>query len=79
MCLQDCNNKISSGCGAVGSVLDWGSRGQEFKSPHSDQVKSLAVTALQWLQGSFYFSSKSPYGVCYCLLFGMHSEKNMSE
>ena len=25
-----------SGCGAVGSALDWGSRGREFKSRHSD-------------------------------------------
>ncbi len=27
---------IFSGCGAVGSVLDWGSRGRKFKSCHSD-------------------------------------------
>ena len=27
-----------SGCSAVGSALDWGSRGREFKSRHSDQV-----------------------------------------
>ena len=26
-----------SGCSAVGSALDWGSRGREFKSRHSDQ------------------------------------------
>ena len=26
-----------SGCGAVGSALDWGSRGRKFKSSHSDQ------------------------------------------
>ena len=26
-----------TGCGAVGSALDWGSRGREFKSRHSDQ------------------------------------------
>ena len=26
-----------SGCSAVGSVLDLGSRGREFESPHSDQ------------------------------------------
>ena len=25
-----------SGCGAVGSALDWGSRGRKFKSCHSD-------------------------------------------
>ena len=29
-----------SGCSAVGSALDWGSRGREFKSRHSDQLKS---------------------------------------
>ena len=28
---------MSTGCGAVGSALDWGSRGREFKSRHSDQ------------------------------------------
>ena len=31
-----------SGCGAVGSALDWGSRGREFKSRHSDQLKKKA-------------------------------------
>jgi hypothetical protein len=30
-----------SGCGAAGSALDWGSRGREFKSRHSDQLKAL--------------------------------------
>lgn len=33
------HNKIS-GCGAAGSALDWGSRGREFKSRHSDQKKT---------------------------------------
>ena len=28
--------KLISGCGAVGSALEWGSRGREFKSLHSD-------------------------------------------
>ena len=28
-----------SGCGAAGSALDWGSRGREFKSRHSDQIE----------------------------------------
>ncbi len=32
---------IISGCGAVGSALDWGSRGREFKSRHSDQLKTV--------------------------------------
>ena len=31
-----------SGCGAVGSALDWGSRGREFKSRHSDQNRLIA-------------------------------------
>jgi hypothetical protein len=31
-----------SGCGAVGSALDWGSRGREFKSRHSDQQKTAS-------------------------------------
>ena len=29
--------QAASGCSAVGSALDWGSRGREFKSRHSDQ------------------------------------------
>ena len=28
-----------SGCSAVGSVLEWGSRGRKFESSHSDQEK----------------------------------------
>ena len=28
-----------SGCGAAGSALDWGSRGREFKSRHSDHAE----------------------------------------
>ena len=30
-----------TGCSAAGSALDWGSRGREFKSRHSDQQKAL--------------------------------------
>lgn len=30
---------VKSGCGAVGSALDWGSRGREFKSRHSDHYE----------------------------------------
>ena len=33
------NTVVLSGCGAVGSALDWGSRGREFKSRHSDHEK----------------------------------------
>ena len=34
---------IASGCGAVGSALDWGSRGREFKSRHSDQKREMDI------------------------------------
>ena len=40
-----------SGCSAVGSVLEWGSRGPEFESRHSDQKKILET---QWFQGFFF-------------------------
>ena len=32
-----------SGCGAAGSALDWGSRGREFKSRHSDQKIEIRI------------------------------------
>ena len=32
-----------SGCGAVGSALDWGSRGRKFKSSHSDQKGQMTI------------------------------------
>ena len=38
-----------SGCGAVGSALDWGSRGREFKSRHSDQVMIIRTTLSKWV------------------------------
>ena len=32
------NNRVANlGVAQFGSVLEWGSRGREFKSPHSDQ------------------------------------------
>ena len=37
---KECANIIKrkrSGCSAVGSVLEWGSRGRKFESSHSDQ------------------------------------------
>ena len=40
-----------SGCSAVGSALDWGSRGREFKSRHSDQISPETVT----VSGLFVF------------------------
>ena len=44
-----------SGCGAVGSALDWGSRGRKFKSSHSDHKadNSFELPAL-----FFVFSNK---------------------
>ena len=41
-----------SGCSAVGSALDWGSRGREFKSRHSDQLKVLKP---KWFQDFLFF------------------------
>ena len=35
-----CREQHISGCSAVGSALDWGSRGREFKSRHSDQKRA---------------------------------------
>ena len=36
------NNQVANlGVAQFGSVLEWGSRGREFKSPHSDQQKPL--------------------------------------
>ena len=34
------------GVAQFGSVLDWGSRGRGFKSRHSDQVKTLAISTI---------------------------------
>ena len=34
----------TSGCGAAGSALDWGSRGRKFKSCHSDHVGASYVS-----------------------------------
>ena len=41
-----------SGCSAVGSALDWGSRGREFKSRHSDQTEIIRTTFFQRGMGS---------------------------
>ena len=37
------NRKAPSGCSAGGSVLEWGSRGREFESRHSDQRNGIPV------------------------------------
>lgn len=36
-----------SGCGAVGSALDWGSRGRKFKSCHSDHKSTVISIELR--------------------------------
>ena len=36
-------------------IFDWGSRGREFKSRHSDQLKSFEVVVYQRFQGFFSF------------------------
>ena len=45
-----------SGCSAVGSALDWGSRGREFKSRHSDQKKSWNRNGFRTFCFSFLIS-----------------------
>ena len=46
---------MRSGCGAVGSALDWGSRGREFKSRHSDQKKlKPVITTVSAFSFCFY-------------------------
>ena len=44
---------LVSGCSAVGSVLDWGSRGREFKSRHSDHIKNRMFTGLSSIHAVF--------------------------
>ena len=39
-----------TGCGAVGSALDWGSRGRKFKSCHSDQKGYFSVALVLYLK-----------------------------
>ena len=52
---------IISGCGAVGSALDWGSRGRKFKSCHSDHKGYFSV-ALVFLKSNVYVASR----LCVC-------------
>ena len=49
-------NRIT-GCSAVGSALDWGSRGREFKSRHSDQNRQVSFEACR-----FFFISVTYLG-----------------
>ena len=48
------HNQIS-GCGAAGSALDWGSRGREFKSRHSDQKRQFSVRKLSFFDTFLFF------------------------
>ena len=41
-----------SGCSAGGSALEWGSRGREFESRHSDHIDNLLLRVVDF----FYFS-----------------------
>ena len=47
-----------SGCGAVGSALDWGSRGREFKSRHSDQIRLIVLIREYLKLSTFFFLQK---------------------
>ena len=64
-----------SGCSAVGSALDWGSRGREFKSRHSDQTMIIRTTLSKWVVCSdLSFLSKMCFdetrvGASFLLLF----------
>ena len=65
LCSLTAKERATSGCGAVGSALDWGSRGRGFKSRHSDHV-SIADTG--------YADLKNEYGGVAQLVraFGSH-------
>ena len=52
-----------SGCSAGGSALEWGSRGREFESRHSDHIDNLLLRVVDFL-----FSALYPF-FYYCILF----------
>ena len=52
-----------SGCGAVGSALDWGSRGREFKSRHSDHLKESENVDLSRFSGFFILPKKHKWSL----------------
>ena len=60
------NNKMVSGCGAVGSALPWGGRGRKFKSCHSDQKSVRVVQILT--DFFFYFCATLIYFNLLCTL-----------
>ena len=50
-----------SGCSAGGSALEWGSRGREFESRHSDQYRQSSFEGCRF----FYF----PHFIRFLLLY----------
>ena len=48
--------QVIAGCSAAGSALDWGSRGREFKSRHSDHIGTQVL--IRYLR-SFSFYQKT--------------------
>ena len=53
-----------SGCSAGGSALEWGSRGREFKSRHSDHIDNLLLRVVDF----FIFRSLSFLLLLYIIL-----------
>lgn len=54
-----------SGCGAVGSALDWGSRGRKFKSCHSDhneETKKMSSAKSPIISG--FFATQTAIFLC---------------
>ena len=54
-----------SGCGAVGSALDWGSRGRKFKSCHSDHnVETKKMSPAKSPNISGFFATQTAISLC---------------
>ena len=53
-----------SGCSAGGSALEWGSRGREFESRHSDQYRQSSFEGCRF----FIFRSLSVLLLLYIIL-----------
>lgn len=53
---------LNLGVAQFGSVLEWGSRGREFKSPHSDQKWLEAL-----LYAIFYFYQSNKFNLSYII------------
>ena len=50
-------NLGTTGCGAAGSALDWGSRGREFKSRHSDHLRNRSIKPFGLIPRFFFVFS----------------------